>query len=151
MEGLLPAKVSVTSVLDAGPVEVWRSISELETVNEEMAPWLNMAAPAGSDLVAAASGQVLPLKLRGPAGVPLGTYPLRLVQMDEGRGFLEQTWMLPFLLWQHERTIQTEAGRTRITDSLGWKWRARRLDPLVAVGVRRFFEHRHGVLRRRFG
>jgi len=143
--------VSVTSVLRADPQIVWQSVSTLAGVNEEMAPWLKMTAPQGSDLEAAASGEVLPLKLVGPAGVPLGTYPLRLLEMNEGSGFLEQTRMLPFFLWQHERTIQPDGSGTRITDSLGWKWRARRLDFLVIPMVRRFFGHRHGVLRREFG
>ena len=143
--------MSVVSVLAADPGGVWKAISDLDGVNEEMAPWLEMNAPAGSSLETASSGEVLPLNLRGPGKLPLGTYPLRLVEFEEGNRFLEQTWMFPFFLWQHERSIEPLNGQTRITDSLGWKWRARRLDPLVAIGVRKFFEHRHGVLRRRFG
>lgn len=70
----------------------------------------------------------------------------------EGEGFLKRTRMLPFLLWQHERSLAPrEGGGTTITDELGWGWRAHRLDRVVASGVLRFFEHRHRVLRETFG
>ena len=148
---MLPVKVEITTRLAAPPIEVWAGISNLGGVNREMGPWLRMTAPEGKDLADAAGGEVLPLRLHGPLGVPLGTYPLRLVRIEEGTGFLEQTWMLPFLLWQHERTIAPDAGGTAITDRLGWRWRAPRLDRVVGIAVGRFFRHRHRELVRRFG
>lgn len=145
-------KVVVVSRLQAEPAEVWDGISSIEGVNLEMKPWLRMAAPAGADLGTTASGETLSLGLKGPAGLPLGNYPLGLIRLTEGEGFLEQTRMLPFFLWQHERRIAPgPGGGTVITDSLGWKWRAELLDRVVAAGVRRFFRHRHRNLHERFG
>lgn len=117
-----------------------------------MGPWLNFAPPEGINLFeAASSGQVINLKVKGPLGVPLGRYPLRIKRLEEGKGFLEQTKMLPFLLWQHEREIESESGSTRITDQLGWRWKVTVFDPVFRVGVRLFFRHRHRQLNRRFG
>lgn len=155
MSGEIEIKVAVVSRLRAGTDEVWEWISTLDGVNLEMDPWLDMTAPPGSDFNAAATGEVLPLKLRGPLGLPLGTYPLRLLRMTEGEGFLEQTRMLPFFLWRHERTLRPATvdgiNGTTITDELGWKWRFGFLDRLVAGGVRHFFNQRHRTLRKHFG
>ncbi|HMT04117.1 MAG TPA: hypothetical protein PKD76_01075 [Solirubrobacterales bacterium] len=147
----LPPKVTVTSRLEAPSSEVWTQITAFEGVNREMSPLLKMTPPATARLDDAASGEILPIKLKGPLGLPLGTYPLRLVNIETEVGFLEQTQMLPFLLWQHERTLTAEAGGTIVTDSLGWRWRAHRLDAIVAAIVRRFFIHRHRQLRSDFG
>lgn len=147
----IPAQVTVHSRLNAGRDELWRSIASAEGVNYEMGPWLRFVVPEGIDLLGeAASGRVLSLKLRGPLGLPLGHYPLQLKRLDEGSGFLEQTWMFPFLLWQHERTIEPDGNGSAITDRLGWRWRATFLDPLARLGVRAFFRHRHRRLRARF-
>ena len=145
-------KVVVCSDLGAGIERVWAHVASLEGVNLEMAPWLRMTAPPGTGLPEAASGEVLPLRIAGPAGLPLGTYPLRLERMTEGEGFLERTRMLPFLTWQHERLIEpAPGGGTRLTDRLGWEWRAHRFDRAFARGTLGFFEHRHRALRREFG
>lgn len=151
MNTLVP-QVEVTSRLESEAEVVWEGISSLEGVNLEMGPWLRMTAPAGAGLADATGGQTLNLALSGPGGLPLGNYPLDLNEFEEGRGFLEQTWMFPFLLWQHERVIESGGdGLTFVTDRLGWSWRASILDRLVAVGVRAFFGHRHRRLRRIYG
>lgn len=117
-----------------------------------MNPWLNFTPPEDIDLFeAAAKGDVLNLKVKGPLGIPLSRYPLQIKSLEEGKGFLEQTKMLPFLLWQHERKIESESGTTRVTDQLGWRWRATVLDPVFRVGVKLFFNHRHRQLKKRFG
>ena len=147
MSEVLESKVVVVSRLRADRARVWASISTLEGVNLEMNPWLDMTPPGGATLEEALYRETLPLKLKGPLGIPLGTYPLGLLRLTEGEGFLEQTWMMPFLLWQHERTIrELPEGGTEITDALAWKWRAGPLDRVIAFGVRRFFEHRHRKL-----
>ena len=148
----IPARVTVRSKLAVSPEELWQSVASAEGVNHEMGPWLRFVPPAGENLLEAAGrGEVLKLKIRGPLGIPLGNYPLRLVRLEEGRGFLEQTQMLPCLLWQHERTIEAEGDGTVITDRLGWRWKLRLLDPLLSPGVGVFFRHRHRKLRSRFG
>ena len=148
----LAPKVLVTSRIGSGADTVWEGVSGLDGVNLEMGPWLRMTAPGGAKLAEATGGSVLDLKLSGPLGLPLGRYPLELKEIDEGRGFTEQTWMFPFLLWQHERVIEPGGeGVTFVTDRLGWKWRAGILDGIVTFGVRAFFNHRHRRLRRIYG
>jgi ligand-binding SRPBCC domain-containing protein len=145
--------VTVTSHLEAPVEEVWASASSFEGINREMSPLLQMIPPndVRLDDESIATRGIVPVKLRGPFSVPLGSYPLRMMEIEVGGGFLEQTRMLPFLLWQHERRLSTSASGTVVTDSLGWDWRARRLDGIVAALVRRFFNHRHRQLRREFG
>lgn len=152
MATLLQPKVVVSSHLGAEPRVIWDEIASLDGVNREMAPWLRMIPPPGTDLADAASGEVFRLRLRGPGGLPLGGYPLQLRSYAEGAGFLEQTRIARLVLWQHQRTISADGdGGTLITDALGWVWRAALLDPVLAAAVRRFFGHRHRVLRDRHG
>ena len=121
------------------------------SVNEEMGPWLKFVPQGDQDLLAAASeGHVLRLKVKGPLGLPLGHYPLQIKRLEEARGFLEQTQMLPFLFWQHERTIEPADQGSTVTDQLAWSWKATFLNPLLRIGVRTFFKHRHRQLRQRF-
>lgn len=147
----LLTKVTIVSHLAASPARIWSSVSGFDGVNREMSPFLRMSPPDGVTLENATVGEVIDLNLTGPLNLPLGTYPLRLVEVEIGSRFLEQTQMLPFLLWQHERTISSHEDGTQITDSLGWRWRAQRLDPILIAGVRRFFTHRHRRLRQEFG
>ena len=51
--------------------------------------------------------------------------------------------------WRHERVIDAAPGGTLLTDRLDFAPRFGA--PLAGWVVRRFFMHRHGVLRRRFG
>lgn len=143
--------MTIVSHLSAPPETIWTSISGFEGVNREMSPFLRMSPPDDVSLESAIVGEVINVGLTGPFALPLGTYPLRLVEVEVGSRFLEQTQMLPFLLWQHERSISPHKGGTSISDSLGWRWRAHRLDPILAAGIRRFFAHRHRQLRREFG
>lgn len=147
----IPAQVTVVSRLEVPPGELWTDIASADGINYEMGPWLRFIPPDGPDLLeAAAGGEVLRLRTKGPLGLPLGYYPLQLVRIQPGRGFLERTWMLPFLLWQHERSIEPDGDGSLITDKLGWRWRVRFLDSVFRVGTRAFFNHRHRRLRRRF-
>jgi len=144
----IESQVTVHSRLPVGPEELWRRVSSVEGINFEMGPWLKFVGPSDLDALAGSgeSGTV-GLRLKGPAGFPLGRYRLGLVRLDPGRGFLEQTRMLPFLLWQHERMIEPEGDGSLITDRLGWRWKLSLLDPLLRFGVRAFFQHRHRRLR----
>jgi ligand-binding SRPBCC domain-containing protein len=147
----LKPKVTVVSRVEAPPSEVWAQVSGFDGVNREMSPLMRMTPPAAARLDDAAGGEILPIKLKGPLDLPLGTYPLRLLNIETEVGFLEQTQMLPYLLWQHERKLSAEEGGTVVADSLGWRWRAHRLDAIFATIVRRFFIHRHRQLRSDFG
>jgi len=147
MDGIEP-QVEVSSRVDANASDVWARATTAEGVNYEMEPWLRFVPPEDPHVIEAASeGEKVRLKIKGPLGLPLGHYPLQIKEIEEGTRFLEQTRMLPFLLWQHERTIEQKDGHSIVTDRLGWFWKPTFLDPLVRVGVRAFFNHRHRRLR----
>lgn len=145
---VLDTKVTVTSILPLPAAELWNVVGSLTGVNAEMAPWLKLVSFDHGRLEDARPHQPWPCRLRGPAGVPLGTYPLCFVDVPDEEGFLEQTVTGPFELWQHERRVHPDGpGMTTLTDALSWRLRApfqrRRVDAAVAGGVRRFFEYRH--------
>jgi hypothetical protein len=72
---VIKVQVIVESVLDASPGALWIWVASAEGVNHEMAPWLSFTPLEGGDLLAAAaSGEVLNLRVRGPLGLPLGRY-----------------------------------------------------------------------------
>ena len=65
-----------------------------------------------------------------------------------GRRFLERSSMLTMSLWQHERTVEAEAGGAQVTDRLGFELRRPlRWIPgsgaLAARIVAFLFRHRH--------
>lgn len=143
--------VVVRSSLAIEPGRLWNQIVTLDGVNLEMAPWLALRSRDDVDLRDGRAGQVLALQLFGPGRVPLGPYLLRFTTFDDGRRFVEETKSPLFALWTHERNLEpTPSGGTLITDSLSWTRTSRLLNRPLTAGVRRFFEHRHRVLRRMF-
>ncbi len=74
---------------------------------------------------------------------------LTLIELDEGRRFLEQSPMFSMRLWRHERTIEPSGNGRAITDRL-------EVQPRFAAGVVRWFiskvfTNRHKVMRQNLG
>ena len=81
--------------------------------------------------------------------IPVDRSDLTLMEIEPGRRFLEQSPMLGMKLWRHERIIVPVSGGATVTDRL--EFAPRFASGLVCWFVRLFFNHRHAVLRRRFG
>jgi len=142
------------SHLAAAPEAVWRRVTSVEGIDDEMAPLLSMTFPRGMRALpsdAFASGQRLCRSwLLLFRVLPVDWSDLTLVELEPGRRFLERSPMFSMAFWQHERIVAPSAQGTTVVDNLTFR---PRLLPraLVRAGVALFFRHRHARLRRRFG
>ncbi|MGV0792380.1 hypothetical protein [Mycolicibacterium sp. XJ1819] len=149
--------VEVQSTVDAPVEQVWARIVTPEGINDELRPWMTMSMPAGAeDLtvetvpVGTAVGRCW-MRLFGV--VPFDYDHLMIAELWPGRGFHEESTMLSMRLWRHERTLDpTGEGKTVVRDRLTFTLRAplRPLTPVIRVGVRALFGHRHRRLQRHF-
>jgi hypothetical protein len=144
----------IASSLRAEPAAVWERATSAEGINAELGPLLRMTVPRGAQSLDLHELQP------GPLGrswlllfglVPIDYDDIGLERIEPGRGFLERSTMLSQRLWEHERTIEADAGGAVIVDRLAWEPRlplpGRLPRPLIAA----VFRHRHRRLRRHFG
>jgi ligand-binding SRPBCC domain-containing protein len=145
----------VTSRLDASPREVWDRIVTPEGINDELRPFLRMTVPRGIERLDPAS-----VELGKPIGrswillfgvLPIDRDDVTLVELEEGRRFLERSPMLSMKLWEHERTVEPNGSGCEITDRIRFQPRLGLPAALPRPLFRAFFRHRHRRLRRRFG
>ncbi len=149
-------EITVSSHLDATPVQVWDRVITPEGIRDEMHPYLRMTLPAGVERLDPESIE-LGKKIGRSWILLFGLLPfdyddITLVRLEPERGFLERSQMLSQRVWEHERTIEPNAeGGCTITDRVTWQPRfglpGRPLRPAIAW----FFSHRHRRLRRYFG
>jgi ligand-binding SRPBCC domain-containing protein len=146
--------VSVTfeSRLAASPEELWHWITSTQGVNAEMRPILKLDFPVGMTHIPQDGGS-LGKKLGDCRFLLFGFVPVDLsrltfVEIDPGRGFVEQSPLLSMKSWRHERTIAPDGDGTRLVDRL--EFAPRFGAGLVSWFITWFFRHRHAVLRRRF-
>jgi ligand-binding SRPBCC domain-containing protein len=148
------ASIEVSSRLDADPDEVWAWIATAEGVNDELRPWMRMTVPGGGDI------DLDSIEVGKPIGrswvlflglIPIDYDEINVVEVNQGRGFVERSRMLSQRAWEHVRTIEPAANGSVITDAIAWEPRlplpARALRPMFGA----IFRHRHRRLRRRFG
>jgi ligand-binding SRPBCC domain-containing protein len=142
------------SELAAAPDAVWRRVTSVEGIADEMAPLLGMTFPRGVRALPS-SGFVAGQKLCRSwllllRVLPIDWSDLTLVELEPGRRFLERSPMFSMAFWQHERIVAPSAQGTTVVDNLVFR---PRLLPraLVRATVALFFRHRHARLRRRFG
>jgi ligand-binding SRPBCC domain-containing protein len=141
------------SYLAAAPDTVWRRVTSVAGIADEMTPLLRMTFPRGiqalpvDDFVPGRLCRSWLLLLRV---LPIDRSDLTLVELEPGRRFLERSPMLSMAFWQHERIVAPSQQGTRVVDNL--KFRPRLLPRVLArASVALFFRHRHARLRRRFG
>ena len=144
------------SMLPASREQVWRWITSVDGIRTEMHPILRMTVP--KKICQLTEGEV---KLGAPLFrsfillfglLPIDYSDLTLIQLDHGCGFVEQSPMASMALWRHERRIghdPTVLDAVILMDRLTFCPRG--AGSLVGWFVKRFFEHRHAVLRRHFG
>lgn len=142
------------SELAAAPDTVWRRVTSVEGIADEMTPLLRMTFPRGMHALPAEGfvpGQKLcRSRLLLLRVLPIDWSDLTLVELEPGRRFLERSPMLSMAFWQHERIVAPSAHGTTVVDNLMFR---PRLLPrvLVRASVALFFRHRHARLRRHFG
>ena len=142
-----------SSHLQASPETVWGWITSFDGIAREMAPYLRMSAPAGTnriDVEAVVPGQRLFrswIKLFGL--IPIDYSDLTLVQVEPGVGFIEESPMGTMCRWRHMRRITPEGQGAVLRDDL--EFEPRLAGWLTAKIVEAFFAHRHRQLRRHLG
>jgi hypothetical protein len=142
------------SGLAAAPDAVWRRVTSIDGIADEMYPLLRMTFPRG--MHALPVDGFLPGRrlcrswLLLLCVLPIDWSDLTLVELEPGRRFLERSPMLSMAYWQHERIVAPSARGTTVVDLL--TFRPRLLPRVLARAcVALFFRHRHARLRRRFG
>lgn len=81
--------------------------------------------------------------------LPIDRSDLTMLEVEQGR-FVEQSPMVSMRQWRHERVIipTNDNEGALVIDTL--EFSPRFAAPLVGLFVKRFFEHRHSVLRHIF-
>lgn len=151
-----PVTMRFESTLLAPRQRVWEWITSVQGIEAEMRPLLRMTTPRGvrslTDVAVQPGARLFRSHLLLLGLVPIDYSDLTLLEITPGVGFVEQSPMGSMALWRHERHIApcaTNAAAVVLVDQLTFEPRWAR--PLVAWFVRRFFMHRHDVLRARFG
>lgn len=145
----------ISTALDAGCEEVWRVVSTMDGVNAELHPFVHMTTHEHhQDLPeVVVPGRVIFrswLLLFGV--VPFDRHALALTEVNEGRGFVEESSSWQQRRWRHERRLAPDAaGGCVVTDHLVVEPRLTIARGIVGAFVRRLFAHRHRRLRKRFG
>ena len=145
-------ELTFRSDLRAPPERVWAWMTSVEGIARELWPVLKMTVPRS-----VRSLQDMPIEPGRPLfrswillfGVlPIDRSDLTLLQLEDGRGFVEQSPMLSMKLWRHERTLDATGDRTTLTDKLTFT--PRFATALTRWFIRMVFTHRHAVLRKQF-
>lgn len=148
--------LSFSSTLRAPRPEVWAVVSTMSGVNAELRPFVRMTYPNLAEQLSHAAivpGQVLFRSwLLAGSVIPIDRHDLALERVIDGEGFDEESTSMLQRRWRHERRlIDTPEGGCVVRDRLVIVPRLSIARPMVARTVRFLFDHRHRVLRKRFG
>ncbi|MDR3417104.1 MAG: hypothetical protein P4L83_13045 [Nevskia sp.] len=132
--------------------EAWRWMTSVKGVAAEVWPVLRLTTPTGlqnlTDLKVAPGRRLFRSWILLGGILPIDCSDLILLEVDPGKGFVEESPMASMRLWRHERRIsQADGLGCVITDTL--MFQPRFAPRLVAWFIRRLFTHRHAVLRQR--
>ena len=144
----------VASVVPAPLDRVWERVTTFEGVNDELMPVARMTCPPE-------------LRRLDPASVPLGRTwfrswillfgvvpfdydDLRLLAIEPGRGFHEDSTMLTQRRWVHRRDLEAVPGGTRVRDRIEFEPRVPFLGALLRPVFEAVFRHRHRRLAAHF-
>lgn len=148
-----PVQLEFRSCLTTPPAGVWQWITSFRGISTEMRPLIRMSVPRGVkcltdiDIVPGEPMFFSWILLFGV--LPVDWSKLTLLELEEGRGFVEQSPMASMKLWRHERRIEAAERGCILIDKLSFE--PRFAAPLIVWFVRRFFMHRHAVLRKYLG
>lgn len=133
---------------------VWAWITSLEGISAEIWPFFRMTVPKHvrhiTDLDVKPGAPLFRSYIFLFGFIPIDYSDLTLVEIEQGRGFVEESPMGSMKRWRHERRIvdcPTDPSAVLLIDRLTFQPRWAR----IAVGwfIRRVFEHRHRVLQER--
>lgn len=151
----MPCQFELESLLCATVEAVGEHICRMSGVNAELAPWIRMTCPDANLRLSSKdtpTGVLLFRSLILLLGVlPVDWHFLRLIEIDNRSGFVEESSSLAQRRWRHERRLADVAGRCRITDRVEFEPRLPLVGRLLLPVVRAVFNHRHRQLRRMFG
>lgn len=144
------------SKLRATPQRVWEWIASVDGISAELWPILRMTAPkhiASLDDLQIEPGVRMFRSYVFLFGVlPIDYSDMTLLQLDRGRGFVEQSPVGSMKLWRHERRIEpcpSDPQAVVLVDQL--TFRPRMAKRFAKWFINRVFTHRHAVLRRNLG
>ncbi len=148
-----PIRLEFSSRLASPADEVWKWITSWKSISTEMWPYFRMTAPNGitsiDDLNIVPGIPLFRSRVYLFGIIPIDHSDITLLELDKGRGFVEQSPMRSMILWRHERRISNGANNCTLTDILTFQPRMNRR--LVAWFIGRVFKHRHAVLRHYLG
>ncbi len=144
------------SKLHAPAARVWEWITSIEGISAEMWPFFRMTTPKGirslSDLSIQPGVRMFRSHVFLFGVLPIDYSDMTLVELDSGRGFVEQSPMGSMELWRHERRIApcpSDSSAVLLVDQL--TFRPRTAQRFVGWFIRHVFLHRHNVLRAHLG
>lgn len=141
--------------LRADARDVWAHASTFDGVNRELAPLARMTAPPpvrSLDANTVVLGQrILRSWILAFGVLPIDYDDLVLVELEEGRRFLERSSMLTQKVWEHERTVEPCGSGSIIRDRIRFEPRMPLVGYLQLPIFRLVFANRHRQLARIFG
>jgi ligand-binding SRPBCC domain-containing protein len=140
------------SKLHASSERVWDWITSVKGIRAEMWPIFIMTVPRGvrslSDVRVAPGIRMFRSYVLLFGFLPIDYSDMTLLELEPGRGFVEQSPMASMKLWRHERRIvpcPSDPGAVLLVDQLTFQPRLSRR--FGGWFIRRVFTHRHKVLR----
>ncbi len=140
----------VQSTICAAAPDVWARVVTPEGINDEMRPIMSMSMPRGSGKLTidtiAVGEPVGRAWLRLFGVIPFDYDHLKIVRLEPGRRFHEESTMLSMRTWVHDRCVTAvDDVTTEVTDRVSFTPRLGLVvfGPLLFRGVRTFFAHRH--------
>ena len=142
------------SRLSAPRERVWDWIVSMDGISGEMWPILRMTTPRGvrrlADVDVKPGTRLFRSYVLLFGVLPIDWSDLTLLELERGRGFVEESPMGSMRRWRHERRIvdcPDDPSAVLLVDRLTFEPRWART--IVGWFVHRFFEHRHRRLRER--
>jgi len=154
--GARPMAVTLTfeSTLFAPRERVWEWITSFDGITAEMRPLFRMTVPRGvrtlADVAVTPGSRLFRSWILLFGFLPIDYSDLTLLELERGRGFVEESPMGSMRLWRHERRILDAADPAAVVLSDRLTFAPRFAPALVRWFIRRAFTHRHAVLRAHF-
>jgi ligand-binding SRPBCC domain-containing protein len=144
--------VERTSRLGAPVEAVWEHATSMAGVNLELAPVTMSYPPARATLSDDVPlGTVLFTSTLAVRGVPFDRHQLRLVELEPGRSFQEDSSSRLHRAWRHRRTLSPIDGGCELHDHVEVEPRLPGVGAPTRLLVGRVFDRRHHVLTTMFG